>query len=297
MKSGRIFWGALFIIVGLLLLLEKFNVVSLEWHYAWRLWPLLLIFWGAALLVRDPKWKWIVALMGAVIVGVILLNVSEFPWSFGGNTAGGPNPQKLTEPYDSTIHTASLRVHTTAGSIVIQDTTGALIDASTHTNVGQYSLTRETVGNEATVRLAFSGRRTRWFSRKSSNQAEVRLNPGPTWDMDFDVAASRLDLDLEPYVVESLSIDAKAASVRVRIGARATETHLRIDGGASSIRLSVPLASSCQATVHGGLSSKRLPEFKRIDSNTYRTDNFDTAEHKVFVEVDAGVSSIKVFRY
>jgi len=297
MKTGRIFWGALFIVVGALLLLERLNVVDLEWHVAWRLWPLLLIFWGAALLVRDPKWRWVVALVGAVVVGVVLLNAGGFLWSFGEISEGARYSQELTEPFDSTVKKAFLSVHGAAGMISLQDTTGQLINVSTQTNYGRYSLDKETMGEETKVHLAFEGKRIAWRGGKASNWAQIRLNASPVWDMDIDVGAVKLDLDLAPFAVEDIMIDAGATSLRVKIGERAKETHLRIDAGASSIRISVPSASACEARFEGGLSSKNLPEFQRVDSKMFRTENFDTAASKIVLDIHAGVSSIKVVRY
>jgi hypothetical protein len=297
MKTGRIFWGALFIIIGGLLLLEKLNVVDLEWHFAWRLWPLLLIFWGAALLIRNPQWKWVAALVGAVVVVVVLLNAGGFLWSIGEFGEGARYSQELTEPFDSAVNKASLSVHGAAGIISLKDTTGQLIIVSTQTNYGRYSLDKERIGEEAKVYLAFEGKRIAWRGGKASNWAAIRLNASPVWDMDIDVGAAKLDLDLAPFAVEDIMIDAGATSLRVKIGERAKETHLRIDAGASSIRISVPSASACEARFEGGLSSKNLPGFQRVDSRMYRTENFDTAAKKIVIDIHAGVSSIKVVRY
>jgi hypothetical protein len=43
-------WGIILIVLGVIFLLESFDVEI--WHYVWRLWPLILIAWGA-----DKLWK------------------------------------------------------------------------------------------------------------------------------------------------------------------------------------------------------------------------------------------------
>lgn len=38
-------WGIILIVLGLIFILENFDIEI--WRYIWKLWPLILIFWGA----------------------------------------------------------------------------------------------------------------------------------------------------------------------------------------------------------------------------------------------------------
>jgi hypothetical protein len=45
------------------------------------------------------------------------------------------------------------------------------------------------------------------------------------------------------------------------------------------------------------LSSKDFDDFTKINSNLYRSHNFDSAKKKVYLDIETGISSIHVSRY
>ena len=104
-----------------------------------------------------------------------------------------------------------------------------------------------------------------------------RLNPAPLWDLDFDVGAAELRLDLVPYRIRELTVDCGASSVKLTLGDRAEWTRVRIDAGASSVRLQVPEHCGCRVETDAGLSSKRLPEFSRVADGVYETETLQRA--------------------
>jgi len=52
-RSDSLIWGIILIALGFIFLLETFDVEI--WHYVWRLWPLILIVWGADKLYNGIK--------------------------------------------------------------------------------------------------------------------------------------------------------------------------------------------------------------------------------------------------
>jgi len=44
------------------------------------------------------------------------------------------------------------------------------------------------------------------------------------------------------------------------------------------------------------MSAKRLPGFEKRENGWYETDNIATATRKIHLDIDAGVSSIRVIR-
>ena len=60
MKTKHLFWGILFISIGLLWLLEHFMQIYVEWDYVWKLWPVVIILWGASLMIGNQIIKSVV---------------------------------------------------------------------------------------------------------------------------------------------------------------------------------------------------------------------------------------------
>jgi len=52
LTQKNIVWGAILVVLGLLLLFDAFGVIDFWWNF-WKLWPLLLVWWGIQLLRRG----------------------------------------------------------------------------------------------------------------------------------------------------------------------------------------------------------------------------------------------------
>ena len=89
MKSRNLFLGIIILFVGVAALLASFNVIDISWHIVWRLWPLLLIFLGIAVLpVKD--WLKALLLLASLALGVLLYQQEASKhkgfWHFSQNT-------------------------------------------------------------------------------------------------------------------------------------------------------------------------------------------------------------------
>ncbi len=71
MKSRNLFAGLVILFVGVVSLLASVDVIDFSWRVALRLWPMLLIFIGIAILpVKD--WLKTVLLLAALAISVLL---------------------------------------------------------------------------------------------------------------------------------------------------------------------------------------------------------------------------------
>ncbi|MBR1514170.1 MAG: hypothetical protein IJ622_07770 [Bacteroidales bacterium] len=71
MKSRNLFLGIIFVAIGIVALLGSLDVIHFSWHIAWKLWPMLLIFVGIAVLpIKD--WLKALLLLATLAVGVLL---------------------------------------------------------------------------------------------------------------------------------------------------------------------------------------------------------------------------------
>lgn len=71
MKSRNLFIGIILLFVGVVSLLATLDVIDFSWFVAWRLWPMLFIFVGIAILpVKD--WLKAILLLATLAVSVLL---------------------------------------------------------------------------------------------------------------------------------------------------------------------------------------------------------------------------------
>jgi len=53
MKTSHIFWGLLFIVFGLLVLINNFTNIFMDWGTIWKLWPLVIVLLGLSIIVKH----------------------------------------------------------------------------------------------------------------------------------------------------------------------------------------------------------------------------------------------------
>ena len=70
MKSKNLFLGILLLFIGVISLLASLDVIDFSWRIAWKLWPMLFIFVGIAIL---PIKEWLRALLLLATLGVGML--------------------------------------------------------------------------------------------------------------------------------------------------------------------------------------------------------------------------------
>lgn len=309
MKPRYIFWGVLFISFGLLILINNITDIELEWSIFWKLWPAVLILWGIVLIIKNDILKNILIGLTALVLALAVFSCFDSGFNFFhrhilDNDAiveidedGESSIKDFYEPYAGNIKYASLNFDAGAGAFYIEDTTGGLISAVARSSKGNYSLFRSDSEDRAEINFKMEKNHFRIVDGKIKNKVEMKLNPEPVWDLDFDLGAAAVEFDLSDYKTDKIKIDVGAASVKVRLGDKIEQMNLEIDAGASYIEIGVPESSGCEVRSHSFLSSKDFDDFEKIKTGLYRTENFEQSRNKIYIKLDSGISSLKVYRY
>ncbi|MAT40482.1 MAG: hypothetical protein CL946_12870 [Ectothiorhodospiraceae bacterium] len=304
MKSGRIFWGVFFLTVGVLVLLDNFVGMQIEWSFLWKLWPVALILIGISTLLKDQRFKWMITGSVALLVGVLIFSgansgcsraQSFFEQDFTDN--GTVITEEFTTHADSTISSAELILEGGAGRYRIGGKTDDLLHATSKSSIGPYTLKQSRDNGHVTLTLSIDDKKFDWQGGTPKNRVDVAMSKVVPWSFDISIGAAALDLNLADYMVSQLNIDAGAADIEATLGDLSDETWVSVEAGASSIDFNIPESVGCEINVDVGLTSEEFTGFTRIDEHTYRTSNFKTAKKKIHMEFDAGISSIKVRRY
>lgn len=299
MGTGRLFWGVLLITVGLLFFLGHVLEADIVPDAVWNAWPLVLILWGAARLTSTVPLKLTLVVLSALLLGMVFYSIFGFSWIHGNPVRHhtGPLTERFNEPFSPGTTSATLSLDCAAGSFTLRSPTDALIEGSAESNIGRYALERIQEGSRERLSLTFDGDGRNSGLSGFRNTLSVALHPEPVWDLDIDVGASRSIFDLSGLKVRTVKLGAGAAKVTLTLGTLCDDTHVTIDAGVTSLRVEVPETAGCEVYLSTGLSRKRLPGFERILENTFRTENFNEATSRISMDIDAGVSSIRVVRY
>ncbi|MDP4175650.1 MAG: DUF5668 domain-containing protein [Bacteroidota bacterium] len=298
MKTKPLFWGIFLITLGGLILLNNFKPLNFDWDLVWNFWPVVLIIFGLYFVMRDSPIRWIIIIFNAVILGLMLfaaiksfiIDESDFDFNY--------QVEQFNTPYNQNIKKAKLTMEAAVGNFTIKDTTGSdLVAAKAKGTFGNYTFNHSEENENAEVSFELEEHHFSFGKNIPKNHFDMKLNSNPAWDMEFNVGAASVNLNLEPYNIENLYIKSGAASVKVKLGDKAEKTDLKFDSGASSLEVFVPKNSGCEINTDVKLSSKSFAGFTKVDNNTYRSENFNSASKKIYIAFDAGISSVKVNRY
>lgn len=309
MKTKHLFWGFLFITLGILILINNLSSVNIYWFSLWEYWPLFLILIGISLLIKQEIIKTIIVSLTAIILGVAIFSTLKTGWGFFSDEVivnirdrshisdRDLETKFFEEEYNENLKNASLYLKASAGSYKIDGTTDLLFSATARSYKNNYKLTRFDEGESTKLHFENEDNGFFIFRGKAKNIVDISLNTNPVWKMNFDVGASASEFYLEPFKVEDLDIDIGAASLKVVLGDLLDSARVNIDAGASSVEISIPENVGCEIKDDVVLSSRHFEGFRKIESDLYRTENFNSSTKKIYIDIDVGVSSLTIKRY
>lgn len=307
MKFRNIFWGVVLIFLGVLFILQNLGLIHFNWTYLWRLWPVILVLWGVSIL---PAHNLIKAGLTLLVLGATVFFMVDQTVEWDTHRGSGHNwnieewydtdesmpiDQSFIIPYEDSVGKASLELDVAAGAFIIEGTTDDLLDFHKRGTKAKYTkLVNQT---EDKVEIKISRDDVNIVRGNSKHNVDISLNQEPVWDINLDVGAAALDFDLSDFKVSGLDLDGGAAAFEIRFGDKYHETYVNIDAGASSIELKIPESSGCDLKISTVLSGRSIHGFEKLEHGHYQTDNFAEAENKIYIEVDAAVSSYSITRY
>ncbi len=305
MHNGKLFFGFLLLTVGLLFLLDNYGVNLRFVTTLLKLWPVLLILIGIALLAQREAVTSLILVLLAILLGSTVYKAAVFPRNRGyefiprkASWNGDVKEQNLQLTYNESTTGASLKYSVGAGKFSISDSTSYLAQATTSSSIGDYELTTQRSDTHESVTFKLVDQRIPLFTAGANrNTADLSLNPNTEWTIDMNVGASEGNFDLSAYKVVSVKLSGGASSIDMKLGNRQEMANIDLSVGASSLTLYIPKDSGCEIKYSGGLSSKNFDGFDKVADNKFRTPGYDTTSKKVTVNASAGVSNIQVIRY
>ena len=203
--------------------------------------------------------------------------------------------QYFSELFNDSIEKAVLKFEAAAGRFEINEKTEHLLEFSKRGNIGPYKFSSTDKNNKKELKIELKDNSTHFSNVR--NNVDIKLNPTVEWDMNIDVGAAKIDMDLSKLKTKYLNIDGGASSVKIKLGDKCDYTKLDIDAGISSLYIKIPESSGCEILSESFLLGKSLSGFDKHKKGVYRTQNFDDNPKKIYINIDAAISSLKVRRY
>lgn len=292
---GKLFWGALLVLIGGILLISNFGLVEVEWSNLFKLWPIFIIAAGLSVLsINNFIWRLISFVMAILVLGVVV-------WAllFGIPDKGNISKyREIVAVESSTIKSYEVAVQTGAGKINIasadqSDLAFALLDS----DVMELKKTSKVESEKQIINFATEAKVNNFWPSNVKNDLEIRLNRNLPLSLKLQVGAADVDVDLAESNLEYLNIKVGASSLKVKLGDKQALSNIYLESGASDISLKLPKDSGVRLKLESGLSAKSMAGLFEVGDGVYESGDYINSTKKINITAKIGVASFKVERY
>jgi len=323
MKFDKVIWGVLLLFIGGVLLLENFNVIDFYWRNVWDFWPVFIIILGVNILFnRGESQTGSIMSLGILVIalGFLFYRGQERPthsfwWGnhrdrveryegYDNNDEDNDNDNEVQENYSASFDAGDesrrtiLNLSGGGTSFKLEGQTDSLFTAEVSRKNSHFGITKTTSDsvNTVTFKMQDKGRNKSWHIG-DGNDVKLYMNTAPNWEMQLNMGAGSMDLDLTDYKVRTLNFDGGAAELDIKIGSLLPIADVNVKSGLADVKIKIPEGSGCRIKTKTGLSTKDFNGFTKLSDGVYETPNYKTSTNKIFINLDGGLSSFEVDRY
>jgi len=286
-------WGIFLLFLGVVFLLQTLNILPWGlWEILWRFWPVLIIIIGLGILLRRYN-VWLVSLLVLAIIGACL---GIAIWQYGLSPALGM--VSYSEPLGN-MERAQIEVDFTAGDIHI----GSLppgspnfVEAASEarSSDGSMNVDFHQQDGVGTLRLSI-GRVNRPFWGGDGIRWEVNFTRNIPLTLNIKSAASNTELYLSELKVTELRLDVDAGNCKVTVPSSAGTTYAYIKSDVANLEVNVPDGVAAKIRLDTDLSASDVDENRfPKQGDYYISDNFDTAQNRIYLEIESDVGRVQV---
>lgn len=295
---GSLIFPVIMIVAGVVFLLNNLGILGWGvWPFLWRLWPVVLIALGLDLLVgrRFP--------IGSAAVAVMLLTVlGGAVWYASARPSAWVQPARTQAVQQPLGGAARAEVDIRSSIAVLR--IGAASDGTSSLVTGRIGL----LGGEQLVEEYSLRGDTAYYQIKSdmfrsvpmwgnesrlSADWDLDLNSGVPLDLRIGTGVGRADIDLSRLTVRELKLDSGVGKTTVMLPDQG-RLEADINVGIGDMTVMIPRGMAAKVHVQTGIGSVNWPSDYRRNGDTYTSPDYESADHRVDLQVKGGVGKVSI---
>jgi hypothetical protein len=303
--SAKVVRRGIFLIgIGVVLLFNNIGLLGWDvWYDLLRFWPILLICFGLERVFRESRLS-ALAYLSPLVLAFTFVGVMYYQ----GFSKEGEDFD--TWEYEGELHRwvvddegpytgVRLNIDFGVGSLWLKEGEGALLSAKFNCDRDPPRCRYEEDDGEASIKIRSEEHRFSIFSRKHRNEGRIEVSGRYPLDLRLDVGACDLDLDLSELQLADLVLDGGVCNIDLRFGDRSEHLRVNIDVGVSDLDIEIPEGVGLKVTKDTALSSfnHRGIRLAKRSGSTYLSEDYTSAEKRIDLHLDAGVSSVVISKY
>ncbi len=305
-KPGQLFGGLFFLTLGVLFLIYQFSESGVVFFSLLKVWPILLILGGIAVILKNQVTKVVLASFIGIFAAMVVFQMFTGVFGFVKNVSKIKNIKVVNrsfdtlithQKYDSTIKFVDLKIDVGAGEYSIGIDDSNLVSVKSDKMDRKFSITSESTDSMATVHVDMADFQIKIGEANEISPIEIGLNPNPVYDMHLEIGASAANFDFSKYKLTGFELDLGASSLALVLPRpHLDKMDVNLKAGAASLDLTLPDDVGVKLITDVGLGSEDFAGFTEKADNEYYSDNYEKTVKKIYINLEGGVSSIKIAR-
>ena len=251
---GYLFWGIFFVLLGGIPLVDRLGVIdAAAWGDLWRLWPLIIIAIGLAILVGRSRMAVAGTVVTAVVVGAIAggsLAAGSGLFSFGDCIPGGESAMQQATDSGQLTDGARVELDVNCGELDVAAGSGDAwsLDASYR------GAAPNVIASDSSLRIEAPG------ERSNRQEWQVELPVERIRDLDVEMNAGGASVDVSNAQLDELSVETNAGDTTiVADGAQIDALNVNVNAGRVRITLDGPVGEG-DLSVNAGAIDLCVPD-------------------------------------
>lgn len=292
MRVGSLISGLLLVVAGVVLFLINMGYGSWAAIYEIvRWWPILLIIIGLSMFGkgRIPYWiVYLITVLAVVTVGFYLIRIDDTE----NNNTIIESSINLTRQQYPDVRQCNLTVDYGAGKLSIAPGTLDLLKGNFNSKTAVKNVTARMDNLDVDLRQSDDS----WIPvHNNLNQWKLWLSPDMAWILNIDTGAVDGDIDLTGIPLQELDCNVGAGSMNFILGNNGARSKVKIEAGASNIRLQIPDDAGVRIVLDGALNSSNLDKLGWSKSdNCYTSPNYLQAAKKIDCNIELSAGNLEV---
>lgn len=293
MRAGTLLAALFFILAGLVIFLANLGYVSPDFvRHLVRFWPLILIvigislFWGGTIPRFLAFFLVVIAVAGVLVSSLLITGPVPTPRD------GVHTDLRVERDRHPGLETGRLNLHFGGGQLFLDGRTENWFEGSFRGPTGttpSYSVR----GDELVLNMREN--RVSWPTRNIINIWHLHLSPDLDWDLSVESGAVDGELNLEGIPLQNVKIKVGAGNMEVRLGENGQDVSMRVEAGATNMKILVREDTALDMGVKGVLANTNLKElgWPQVDGR-YRSPVYNGAVSTVTLDVEVAVGNFTV---
>jgi len=302
MKKGNVI-GVILILIGIAWIFRQTGVININLIASIKvLWPIFIVSAGISLLARRRKWLvtsvWIVAFVLLIGFGIYKRNEPRSIVDIRKQFEIDKDPIVSVEkkPFTSEI---PLPDDAEQGRLILQ-----LGGVNLNLKEGSDGLFIKTSSNipDLQQRLSEGKQTVLEYSHEQFNAGNairnmnLEMNPDLVWKVDANLGVVDGEMDFSNIPMDEITLQLGAGEMSLSIGDKQAHTKVTLRAGASDIDIFVPSQAGLMVNSGNILTDLSFHNLSlTAKDGVYVSENYDSSDHKIEIEVVSALSAVQIF--